>query len=904
MDNWIPTEQEYNPGIDKEQWLQLINDKTIFTDESLIFFACLKELGEASCLELSKQFGRDKQFYNSNCWQTGKRVHNKTKCPLSERENGNDRFWSVCCLGKYIDSGQVIYRIRPELLEAFEEIGVLDSVDYVETKYSWVPFYREMAEKILSFNEKRERLAELTYLLGDKANYLIYKDKKYNQLHPFAIFSIFNRGLSKENRITICHYFKDVLKVEANIPKDFDGIPIANNQKSWWGNPSDDNENDQNWNLFNAATKNETPEDFCRLFDEVRMQKGAKWFLTIGLFWINPYLYMPLDTQSREYLKSLSIDIFPETELNGKNYLELLQTIKEKMENNEIKEKSFIEISENAWKKASQRQYWAVGCPREINPDEFINNGYWYDGYANSGNKKYSKALEQIKIGDVFLLKSSSTKGKDHKLSFTKLKAIGIVVEKRTDYKFGINWIKDSNLPKDFNTITYRITIEKMRNDDMLKYAKKIIDEKEHLYNDSTNDKNTLMNENVKILLNTHNLILTGAPGTGKTYLAKEIAKAMGCSENEIGFVQFHPSYDYTDFVEGLRPAKDENGNIGFERKDGVFKEFCKRALENYLDSQKSIEVLQKEKNIKDLFDEFINDAIENENEYKTITNNKFFIKGQTEQKVIVEIPQNEKVKELGISVTEILEILNADIELNKGKEVSNYLNRKWRTQQDSYIFAIAKEIKELQKISKTKTQNIERVATKPFVFIIDEINRGEISKIFGELFFSIDPGYRGKRGLVKTQYQNIVQDGDIFKDGFFVPENVYIIGTMNDIDRSVESMDFAFRRRFAWKEIKANENIEMLMQLGTELKDEAKKRMKSLNKAISETDGLDHAYHIGASYFLKLKDLDNNFDNLWEFHLEGLLHEYLRGRHDIEDEMEKFKKAYGNVISEESTAD
>ncbi len=85
-------------------------------------------------------------------------------------------------------------------------------------------------------------------------------------------------------------------------------------------------------------------------------------------------------------------------------------------------------------------------------------------------------------------------------------------------------------------------------------------------------------------------------------------------------------------------------------------------------------------------------------------------------------------------------------------------------------------------------------------MFIIDEINRGEISKIFGDLFFSIGPGYRGPSGRVMTQYQNLVKDDDdAFKDGFYIPENVFIIGTMNDIDRSVESMDFAFRRRFAF---------------------------------------------------------------------------------------------------------
>ena len=767
MDNWIPTEQEYNPGIDKEQWLQLINDNTIFTDESLIFFACLKELGQASCLELSKQFGRDKQFYNSNCWQTGKRVHNKTKCPLSERENGNDRFWSVCCLGKYIDSGQFIYRIRPELLEAFEEIGVLDEVTKKAAKEWIIKDVSELQILYESFLKEFpiERLKTMTI-------------EEYN-------------NTDRDN--SFCYWIETKLK-------KLGGIGGASSYK----------------------------------------------------FGIYKYIRKPLRGPSDE------------TYAWSKKYGDTATIAYEKIREN------IVSIA------------------------EFAKDGH----FSN---------IDKIDISTMFKWKIAFLYSNLSMLNIFSEKALREISKNK-----GFKNYKKASLS---DLYKYLISI-KEPNTNILIYASQLWNE----WINSTNDKNTIMNENVKILLNSHNLILTGAPGTGKTYLAKEIAaqiifngyKAYSPElekdedfKHQYAFVQFHPSYDYTDFVEGLRPTQpDENGNIGFERKDGVFKEFCKRALENYLDSQKSIEVLQKEKNIKDLFDEFINDAIENENEYKTITNNKFFIKGQTEQKVIVEIPQNEKVKELGISVTEILEILNADIELNKGKEVSNYLNRKWRTQQDSYIFAIAKEIKELQKISKTKTQNIERVATKPFVFIIDEINRGEISKIFGELFFSIDPGYRGKRGLVKTQYQNIVQDGDIFKDGFFVPENVYIIGTMNDIDRSVESMDFAFRRRFAWKEIKANDNVEMLKQLGTELKDEAKKRMESLNKAISETDGLDHAYHIGASYFLKLKDLDNNFDELWKYHLEGLLREYLRGRHDIENEMKKLEKAYGNVISKENKTD
>ena len=150
----------------------------------------------------------------------------------------------------------------------------------------------------------------------------------------------------------------------------------------------------------------------------------------------------------------------------------------------------------------------------------------------------------------------------------------------------------------------------------------------------------------------------------------------------------------------------------------------------------------------------------------------------------------------------------------------------------------------------------------KNCVFIIDEINRGEVSKIFGELFFAIDPGYRGIKGKVLTQYSNLIDEES--EKYFYIPENVYIIGTMNDIDRSVESMDFAMRRRFAWKEIKAKDTQYMLDNiLDNEVLDEAKERMNKLNEAIEKIEGFNSCYHIGASYFLKLKNYyDNSRDN------------------------------------------
>ena len=184
----------------------------------------------------------------------------------------------------------------------------------------------------------------------------------------------------------------------------------------------------------------------------------------------------------------------------------------------------------------------------------------------------------------------------------------------------------------------------------------------------------------------------------------------------------------------------------------------------------------------------------------------------------------------------------------------------------------------------------VKQSALKKYIFIIDEINRGEISKIFGELFFAIDPGYRGKSGEISTQYANLHTDPD---EKFYIPENVYIIGTMNDIDRSVDSFDFAMRRRFRFVELRADERLEMLALLENEdLEAEAIKRMAALNKEITNVEDLNENYQIGASYFLKLKTL--TFDQLWTDYLQPLLQEYVQGMYDEEGLMNRFAKAYG----------
>lgn len=391
-----------------------------------------------------------------------------------------------------------------------------------------------------------------------------------------------------------------------------------------------------------------------------------------------------------------------------------------------------------------------------------------------------------------------------------------------------------------------------------------------------------------------HNLILHGAPGTGKTHLAKEIAKAMNA---EVGFCQFHPSYDYTDFVEGLRPiSSDDSGQIGFKRTDGVFKEFCRKALKNLEDSRKTVEKLQSEMSLKEKIEEFLDNAIELKTIFELVSGNKFYISSNFEEKIIVN-PCDNKQEKLPVNKNDIFQLIEQNIELHRVKDVRLIHEAKTRQQSDSYVYVLCKKIQEEK--SEINFEPVSKIEKKNFVFIIDEINRGELSKIFGELFFSIDPGYRGldengkPKGLVTTQYQNLVEDTNPFKKGFFIPENVYIIGTMNDIDRSVESMDFAMRRRFVFKEVTAEESAENM-----NLSDEAKETMKRINDRISKTEGLGSAYRIGGAYFLNVAD----FDKLWKLKLSSLVKEYLRGLDDEnESKYKEIENAYFNWNQDDS---
>ncbi|EAJ8746742.1 MULTISPECIES: McrB family protein [Campylobacter] len=382
------------------------------------------------------------------------------------------------------------------------------------------------------------------------------------------------------------------------------------------------------------------------------------------------------------------------------------------------------------------------------------------------------------------------------------------------------------------------------------------------------------------------NQIFYGSPGTGKTY--HTIDKALEIlgknlesrddkkakfdeyvKKGQIVFTTFHQSYGYEEFVEGIKPRIDSEENskeIEYEIKDGIFKELCEKALDNYENSILNADELNKKIELKEKVENFLNWLLEtNEPIGKTKGGNFFVIEIDNKTIVIYSegIERFDGIFNLNLSI--FMELLKCKDEFNNATEMfKKVFNRDYADRTHTYYFNLVKKFKAYEKQLTAKIENNKNNdnSLKPYIIIIDEINRGNVSKIFGELITLIEPSKRiGEKEELKV---TLPYSGEKFG----VPKNVYIIGTMNTADRSITSLDTALRRRFEFIEMMPDVSKLSMDCEGINLQE----LLKAINTRIEYL--LDREKTIGHAFFIGVENL-NDLKSIFQNKIIPLLQEY-----------------------------
>jgi 5-methylcytosine-specific restriction protein B len=701
-----------------------------------------------------------------------------------------------------------------------------------DATFDWVPFYKEFADKLLAYKDNRKELIEKVEEIFNRAGlrHAPLETDGYSptDIDPFTIYGFFNSQRSTENRISLLKTIRDLFNVKSAVPKTFDGIPVVQNQNSFFYRylPNrGDTDIPVLWNLFENALRyadNQSPknqEEVAKYFDlAIRLKGLGNSKLTMGLFWIAPEIFLNLDSRNLWYLyrsKLLPSDFVsrlppePEDKINFANYLKFNEVVHNFLQNNSVGIHNFLDLSYEAWlrseednrREKEEKKLAEDAAAAETDTfSEVSETGettaprYWLyspGDNASEWDEFHEKGLMAIgwdDIGDLSRFKSRDEMG-------TAMKEA-----------YGQNY--SDKIP---SLATWQFAHD-MKPGDII-FAKK-------------GRKNII--------------------GRG-TVASDYIYDASRGSFKHVRKVQWDPKVncEYPDLM-AMKVLTDITSDAGYVQK-----------LNDIYDEAAAVQKITFSLYGKD---DFLREVYLSEEDYESLRHVLF-----AKQNVILQgapgVGKTYAARRLAWSVM--------------GEKDPNRIAMLQFHQSYSYEdfimgFRPTESGFELRKGAfYSFCKKAEENPDKPYFLIIDEINRGNLSKIFGELFMLIEKDKRG----IELQ---LLYSGEKFS----VPDNLYIIGTMNTADRSLAMLDYALRRRFSFFEMKPGFESEGFKKYQEELASPAADRLigavKNLNSEIAKDDSLGDGFCIGHSYFADLKeDTEAKLSAVVEYDLIPLLKEY-----------------------------
>lgn len=694
---------------------------------------------------------------------------------------------------------------------------------------TWVAFYSEFAEKLLPYMEDRKTLIEkikAVYAAIDMRLPKLEKDNNIVDIDPFTIFGLFNKGITDANRIAILKGISQEFSVKAPVPTSFNGIPVLNNQKAtYYSFISDrkDDDIDTLWEVFASAVeyaKNHSESSKAALikaYDAALLQKGIKWNLTMGLYWICPYEYINLDSRNRWYIcnpENMPSDFIESvgnfsTVPSGEKYLQINDRCRSILEKGNYRYKNFPELSYYAWivseEVNEENRVVAAKDNQRSNVGEAIGDKnvqtthYWIYSPGDNAcmwDEFYDAEIMAIGWGEIGDLTAFATKdAMKQKMKECIDPTLSYKNAAHATWQF-VNDMKPGDI----------VFVKK----GMHRIVGRGIVTSGYLFDASRNDEY----KNIRQI----NWTNKGEWEHSGQAVMKTLTDITS----------------YTDYVEKLNALFEDDADEEIEEVEIQYPAYTA--------------------------EDFLNEVYMSRTDYQTLVS---LLKNK--KNIILQgapgVGKTFAAKRLAYSMMEVKD--SSRVMMVQFHQSYSY---------EDFIMgfrpaATGFELKKGPFYSFCKKAEMD--SENDYFFIIDEINRGNLSKIFGELFMLIENDKRG------VSLQLLYSD-----EKFSVPSNVYIIGMMNTADRSLAMLDYALRRRFAFFEFSPafeTEGFRTYRQEKSNKKfDNLIAAIEKLNVAIENDDTLGRGFRIGHSYFCTESEIDDMWLNaVITYEIVPLLNEY-----------------------------